>query len=105
MSLHYYIDACHLVPDVMERFRLLCEGHFLGRLVSSSSALLRAHCIFSGKSLPYWHSCLCPVNTIEQAGEIRLSFSTSGGLDSLGIMLETTEPAIKTRFSHPHGMN
>lgn len=43
MSLHYYIDAEHLVPGVVGGSRLLCKGHFLGRLVSSSLALLVVH--------------------------------------------------------------
>lgn len=105
MSLHYYIKANHLVPDVVGGSRLLCKGHSLGRLVSSSLALLITHCVFSGKQLPCLRFDLCSVNTGERVGEIRPRFSVSGELGSLGIMLETTHSALRTRRSHPHGMN
>lgn len=56
-----------------------------------------------GSHFTDWNISLCPVSTVKQAGEIRL-FPLCGELDTLGIMLETTESAL-TWSSHPHGVN
>lgn len=106
LGLHYYIDAEHLVPGAEGGSRpLLCKRHFLDRLVSSSRALLIACCVFTGRSPPCLHFSPCQVDAGEQAGEIRLRFSASGELDSLVIMLEAIDSALKNRHSDPHSMN
>lgn len=93
----------HMVPGVVGGSRFLCKGHFFGRMFFSSPALLirREVTLLTETFLSL---SLCSVSTVKQAGEIRLRFSLCGELDTLGIMLETTESAL-TRSSQPHGMN